>query len=161
MGNGWRHAAAYDGVDADARLDAAIASASAGDVIYLEKTATYATDRTINKRLKLIGTNAWADGSEVSGGTWTFDAECRLEGMLIRDPSSGNGVEVAPGAAHFAISDCVITGTVNIDEDIARVTDVTGGGEIVFTSNTSGRIVDASAGIKVTDNGSNTIGDIA
>lgn len=81
--------------------------------------------------------------------------------MLIRDPSSGNGVEVAPGAAHFAISDCVITGTVNIDEDIARVTDVTGGGEIVFTSNTSGRIVDASAGIKVTDNGSNTIGDIA
>lgn len=160
MGNGWRHAAAYDGVDADARLDAAIASASAGDVIYLEKTATYATDRTINKRLKLIGTNAWADGSEVSGGTWTFDAECRLEGMLIRDPSSGNGAEVAPSRPlrHFRLRyywhrehrrrHC---------ESDRR----DGWREIVFTSNTSGRIVDASAGIKVTDNGSNTIGDIA
>jgi hypothetical protein len=155
-------ASKFDGADADSRLDNTLTAASDGDVIFLENKK-YTADRTISKRVMFFGTAFWANGTEIDGASWTLDTEILLRQITIRAASSGNSINMDENDCR--ITDCAIpTGTIAVSQDECMVTGCAGannGGQVTFESGTTGGIVDACARIGVTDNGTNTVGDIS
>jgi len=153
IGSGRHYAGAFDGADADARLDNALLEASDGDVIYLEK-GSYTTNRTISKRVTLIGVaDAAGDGAEVSGD-WVAEAayvtfeDIRFTGSV---DLTGVGNQIRGGYHSSA--------TVTVDADTVSIRGAYSL-SVTFNSGTSTGIVDSCRDVSVTDNGSNTIGDI-
>ena len=162
IANDYIYAGAFDGSNADARLDEALSAASNGDVVMLEN-AQYSSERTITTQLLLIGTmSSRSAGTEIAE-SWTFDTLAKLTNVIIRVSTTeiqfnANGSSASDIAfrgisptVRFSASQCAIYNT------IATGTD----GAIVFDEGTSGGLADSIRGPSVTDNGDNTVGDIA
>lgn len=158
----YHYAAFYDGADADARLDNAISAAGQGDRIYLE-TATYTADRTITasglRGLKLIGSGMGVGGYGTDiDASWTISTiRVGLEGVRINTSASGS--------LQFDSNDGIIDkcqGSLTVGGNNVRVLNgYTFGGTITFESSTSGGLVDGYVGgTSVTDNGTNSVGDV-
>ena len=159
--NDYQFAGAYDGVDADARLDAALSSVSDGKLIYLE-AETYTANRAIDKEVSIVGTGL-RGGSSVIDANWTLDDfGISLERVRLSEQSSGDVVTV--NNQECSISNFVSSGTAAITVD-ANSIGVTNGRDIdvTLTSDSSRCVVDSlRGGSSVTDNGSgNAVGDIA
>jgi len=147
------YAAEFDGSDADARLDNALASASRGDEIRLEG-ATYSDNRTITTRLIFIGYGYIGETTDITGD-WTLDGRMMLQRITNNGTMTFN--EDLSG-----MSICQNGNVVQINADDFRYINNFGfGSGVTFANGTSGGIVDGCSGTTVTDNGSNTVGDIA
>ena len=151
----YHYAGSYSGSDADARLDNALNAADSGDTIYLERD-TYANNRDISTDLTLIGTaGRFAPSTDITGN-WTFEATITLVGVgRLSDSELTINRDL-----------CVVTrcsggdNEIEVNDDGFRYVN-NRGGNLTFASGTSAGIVDASTNVSVTDNGSNTVGDIA
>ena len=157
VGN-YHFAGAYDGSDADARLGNAISAASTGETIVLE-SADYGTDRTFSKKLTLVGSGIFTTTGTgtVLNASWTFD-----DRVAIFRLSTTSGAS----ATFNTISSAWCNSLINADTSITVASDnfrftSNFGGDLTFNSGTSGGIVDACSQTTVTDNGTNTVGDIA
>lgn len=152
----YHYAGDYDGTDADARLDNAIAAASSGDVIYLE-SASYQTDRTISDFLTIIGTTDSSIGDGVAA-TWTLN-EFRVTLLRLRGTSDAT-IDVQSAGTVIRGGNWGGGTQFNVNAGQTQLTNIRNG-DITFASGTSGSIVDSCVNVSVTDNGTNTVGDIA
>jgi hypothetical protein len=145
------YAGDFDGVDADARLDNAIAAADGEDVVYLER-ASYGANRTISTRLNFRGDFS---GTELQDATWTINASqaslfgAQLRGtveIIVDQPrvhldriyDLGNGIAI--NANHAIVTRCFAA-------------------TITFASGTEDGVADTNTLSTITDNGSNVVGD--
>ena len=158
IGETYHFASKYDGDNADNRLDNALSSASVGDIIYLENE-NYTTNRTISKRNTLIGCGIQGGGSDgtVVDADWVLDAR-----VLIISIGAASEASISINELNTAIERSQLSGgtTVTISADQFRFSN-NYSGDLTFESGTSNGLVDSCVGTSVTDNGSNTIGDIA
>ncbi len=156
------YARSFDGSNADTRLDNALSAAADGDVVMLEN-AQYSSERTITTQLLLIGTmSSRSSGTQIEE-SWTFDSRAKLTNVAIRGSTTeiqfnvngsfasdiafrGISPTVRFSASQCAIYNAIATGT---------------NGAIVFDEETSGGLADSIRGPSVTDNGDNTVGDVA
>jgi hypothetical protein len=166
---GERHyAGAYSGSDADARLDNALSAASDDDTIYLE-AATYSNNRTISQNLTLVGAGrggANGAGTEITGDWELTGRPSTLKNCFIAP--NNNPLDVS--ARDITVKDCWISSgdqgieVTGRDSDNAApgvlIIGCNGAGSLTFVSGTSGALVDSSE-LSVTDNGTNTVGDLA
>jgi hypothetical protein len=154
------YAGVFSGADADARLSNCLSEAKLADTIYLEN-ATYTDSLTVNKPVSLIGSNRATSGTVFNnsgnGGTLeltersTYLSNIRLENSYSIKVSSvrcvlSNIADIGGGIQ--------VTGNRNTLSMIAF-------GSVTFSSSSSSNIIDTSTQITVTDNGSNTVGDIS
>lgn len=139
----------------DAALDNVLTQVGEGDAIILGNS-DFSKNRTVTTDgLEFKGTSRETRGAVISG-TWDFSAArattfkqiSRISGTLTVDSLS-------------LVSDCeafggeiIVSGSTVVIHGLAQ-------GTVTFQSGTSSGIVDASALVSVTDNGSNTVGDIA
>lgn len=143
-------ASKFSGADADARLDNALSAASSGDIIYLEN-ADYGS-RTISTDLKFVGTG------ELAGATITGVWDASSASVIYLDIRIGSSGELKMGI--YSQARGCGNGQITATDDnccvvACRAIDVT------FESGTSNGIADALwNNSTVTDNGTNTIGDI-
>jgi hypothetical protein len=138
----------------DVALDTAISEASSEDIIQLSE-GDYTKDRTISKSLVFRGSAVSARGSRVSA-SWTIDGGAsffNISGDANTDLTINSTCRIS-GSGLFGSS------SVDVDDDNFIYTSNIGG-SITFASGTSGGIVDGCANTVVTDNGSNTVGDIS
>jgi len=144
------YAGEFSGSDQNTRLQNALAAADDGDVIYLE-SAIY-DPITIGKLLTVIGTGYEFSGTVIDG--WTLDGNVNLKQCII----GTNSLEIP--SAFSEVSD-VYRGNITVKADNVGV--IAGGKlTVTFQSGTSGGIADSLYdGSSVTDNGNNTVGDIA
>jgi len=147
-------AAEYAGSTADARLDNALAAADRGDQVRLETTNDYTNNRTISKRVRLVG-QGFAGADTAFDADWTFSK--RIHMSRVRASPSAT---LTINNSLCAIMQSATGGSITVNGDSFRYIN-NFGGDVTFASGTSGGIVDASTDVTVTDNGSNTIGDIA
>jgi len=156
------YARSFDGSNADTRLDNALSAAADGDVVMLEN-AQYSSERTITTQLLLIGTmSSRSAGTEIAE-SWTFDSRAKLSNVVIRVSTTEIQFNVNGSSAsdiafrgtsptvRFSADGCAIYNTIATSND----------GVIVFDEETSGGLADSIRGQTVTDNGNNTVGDIA
>ena len=148
----------YDGSDADERLTNALMDASDGDTIYLE-TADYEEDRTISKRITIRGSGF--EGAKVEA-EWTLEDLVRVKNLGTA------GADIILASSQIVYQGTVRSGTtitVSADNCVLYGLVAAGGRprEVIFESETSGNIIDASggSGLQITDNGDNVVGDIA
>ena len=154
------YAADYEGSNPDERLDNALSAASDGSFLFLEPEI-YTIDRTFSTQLSIFGGDASANGTAVADDTtWTLDwgfggsvQGVRLDGRDTEVIINVTGVKWIGGRNN---STCHI----NITEDDSIISHVSRG-DITFESDTSQNIVGLCADVTVTDNGSNTVGDIS
>jgi len=155
IGSEHRYAGGCDGADADARLDNALNDANPDDTIYLE-SADYTDDRTISTVHQFVGTSVEANGARISG-TWTISAggtamdHIRLNGSGVLDVDSDN-VQYRNSIMN-GNGDVILGGDQNAVLNVAFA-------NVTFESGTSNGLVDGCANASVTDNGSNTVGDL-
>jgi len=155
VSSGTHYAGAHAGSSPDARLGNALSAASDGDTIVLEN-ATYVTNRTFTTAARLN-----ALGSDVSGGStldaqWTFDVRAWVNGIRLE----GSG-EIVLNQNYSSVLTRVSSGNapgVQVNADGCRISSFNH--DVVFASGTSGGLVDFSVDVNVTDNGTNTVGDI-
>jgi hypothetical protein len=153
IGAGTHHYAGdYDGVDQEARLDAALSAAAEGDVIYLENTVY--GDRTISTvGITLVGTGTRQDGTQIAN--WTLDvALISLQNVHM----NGSGSVTVTG--RFIRLESVNNGTITVESQEAIVMGCHSV-DVTLNANTCavGILADDST---VTDNGAgNSVGVIA
>jgi len=146
-------ASKFDGADADARLDAALASVSGGAIVFLEQ-ATYSDNRTINDNIVLSGVNAETNGTVISGD-WSLSATL-AELSHVNIPST-----VSLNAFNSRLTNSNTgSGSVTVSANRAIISNLYGG-SVTFESGSNGGVIDSSVAVSVTDNGTNTVGDIA
>jgi hypothetical protein len=140
----------------DAELDEKLSSASRGDTIYLGNS-DFAHDRTIStKGVTIISSSVGSESAEFSGSL-TFDApDIVIAGGHISGSVTVNDSACAIIRGNHAFG----MGGITISADTFRYVN-NREGELTFESGTSGGIVDACTQVTVTDNGTNTVGDIA
>jgi hypothetical protein len=154
------YAGAFSGPDADARLTNAINTSSDGNVIYLE-SESYSANRTISKQLIFRGTSSVFFSGTQMFGNYDINGSCKLEQIFFE------GANIDFNKSNSSLSDSVLRNTSVVVTDnkckfeMLRGTGGAGGGSITFQSGTARSIVDSSIEIQVTDNGVNTVGDIA
>lgn len=140
----------------DAELDTVLSNATKGEWIYLGPN-TYSTNRTIGQRgLTFVATGTGSSSVELSAD-WTLAAtDIVLDGLAI----SGS-VTVDGGVCVIQNSNHAFTmGGITVNADEFRFVN-NRKGDVTFASGTGGGIVDSCSNTTVTDNGSNTVGDIA
>jgi hypothetical protein len=141
----------------DSELDTAVSESVDGDVIYLGN-ATFSDDRTLSKRLALIGTaGPFARGTTIEGA-WTLNERIAIK----RIPETRETITLSNRLCN--LRDCGLSSTPSPTVQInANKCSVIGcnAGSVTFASGTTDGLVDAcSNGTTVTDNGSNTVGDL-
>lgn len=149
----YHYAGDYPGADPDVRLDNALADANASDRIYLEQ-ALYSANRTISQQVHLAGVGQ-NNGTVIdAGATWTISTRSTISdfntsGELVLDDSFCNVYRCGGFSSTITVNgdDCILSQIL--------------GASITFASGTSGNIIDSSASVPVTDNGTNTVGDIS
>jgi hypothetical protein len=146
-----------DGSTPDDRLDNAISDANPRDTIRLEND-TYTANRSISKELQFVGGSANFNGTNVEAADWTLDERCAIirVSFIINSSIKVNGQYTHIGSSAIDLNDAPITVNANNFRYIGNV-----GGQITFDSSTNRGIVDGCSDTTVTDNGSNTVGDIA
>lgn len=157
-GGNLHYAADSDGADPDTRLDAALSAATNGDIVYLENSQ-YNADRTVSTAVALRGSGVRrSDGAVLDGAEWTLSARVIVEGVYL---SSTTGPKITASNQRCSIRNVTDFGDgVVISGDQC---DVIGGFNInvTFASGTSGGLADSITFGSVTDNGTNTVGDIS
>jgi hypothetical protein len=144
-------AGGFDGADADARLDNALAARSNKKKLLVLEAETYNQDRTFNNPINIRGLSDPFDGTEINA-TYTFNLRSSAAGLT-------NGTLVFTNRARARdMFNCDITIDNGNDRTILNELIL---GSVTFASGTSLGIVDSSASVSVTDNGTNTVGDIA
>jgi len=145
----------YTGADPDARLDAALSDVSGISLVYLEE-GTYTANRTIDKEVVIKGVSPAAGtlgtGSRIEG-VWTLNQRIMVSQVDFRAEPICNNSSVT-------IDSSFIGAGVTISSDYCKVLRSDGQSTITFESGTSGGLVDACTRLSVTDNGTNTAGDI-
>lgn len=127
-----------------------------GDVLVLG-AADFTTDRTFSERLKVVGTGSFTNGTRIQAD-WTFDDRITIRDIEFLDAGqrvtlNGQGSSVIGGGGGSSsewfvnADDCIVTHLNSCS--------------VTFASGTSGGLVDSCTGTTVTDNGTNTTGDIA
>jgi len=152
--NGGLYVGNYNGSDADERLTNALSDANAGDRLYLE-SATYTENQTFSKRLEIIGLYAGSSGTAVDAD-WTLD-EFNINFSGVTVLSSGS-ISVTKGTSY--VSKVLLSGSISVDSNSVVIYGIDGG-SVTFTASADDCIIDASSSVSVTDNGANTVGDIA
>jgi hypothetical protein len=149
------YAGEFSGSTPSSRLSNADSAASSGDVIYLEN-ALYNNAVTISTGVSLIGAGAFQGQGTIFETTLTLSSGSNITVSRFRIQGSG---KLLVDSFQTVVSQVAARGngiTVNADScllfGILR-------GSVTFASGTAGGIVDAST-CTVTDNGSNTIGDL-
>jgi hypothetical protein len=147
-----------DGADADARLDNALSDKSSGQTIFLE-SANYSKDRTIDSvnKVDIKGTGISSQHSDIdAGASWTYEV---IRGVISDfHLSSDSSLTVSGAVVH--VDNVSGGGSITVDADrviLTRLDAIS----VTFASGTSNGVVDASTNTTVTDNGSNTVGDIS
>jgi len=159
IGSGqYLYAGDFDGGDADDRLDNALASASEGTTIYLER-ADYGSDRTIpTPSLTIVGVGVQDSISGVSSriqdASWTVSgSRCYIKNVGV---SNGTIKFDATSEGHRLFLRGSSELIVNSDEVL--LSHIGRNGSITFNSGTSaGEIGIVSGNVTITDNGSNSI----
>lgn len=150
-------AAEYDGSTAEKRLDNALAAASVNDVVVLE--GQYSNDRTITTSCTIRGTgvNNSTNARVRDNAVWTIDADdCTLERVRF-----DSGAELVVDGPRVNIRDVYEVGDgITINNDKCSIVGMMHG-DVTFSSGTSRGLVDSCVGVSVTDNGSNTVGNIS
>lgn len=149
------YAEAFDGADADERLDNAIASAFNGTKIYLERGG-YADTREITTKLAFEGTGYDTSGTFI-GGDWTFSNEdCSIQNVHL-------GADIT-FAANYCFATMVKAQPLDgfiVQNSNCIITQMTEG-NITLEGFSSDCTVDALSAVSVTDNGvGNVIGENA
>ena len=140
----------------DSDLDAILTNVSDGDKILLGNS-DFEEDRTFSDRVSIEGIAGENRGTTISG-TWTIQSRggrvdnigfIGSDGGLVIDTDRVvvSRVRIGPGVIDVKDDECILSMLV--------------GGSVTFESGTSDGIVDSSTGVSVTDNGNNTVGDIA
>jgi len=152
----YHYAGAYPGSDPDARLDNAVADANPGETVLLED-ATYDADRTIDVGgLRISGTGNAARGSIINAA-WTLNDGQLLENLGDVLDSASIELTFQTALIHsFLRSGATVTVSGNRARFIGNQ-----GGDVTFQSGTESGVVDSCTSTTVTDNGTNTIGDIS
>jgi len=146
--------AEHDGSDPDTRLDSALSAVPDGGVVHLGNEK-YDEDRTISKSATLVGTVNTNGTAIASGTTWTID---NSHTTIERVDVSGT---LALDAFHATLINAgLFGGSVTVSANQHKIIGCTNG-DVTFQSGTNSGIIDACTGVTVTDNGSNTVGDIA
>lgn len=140
----------------DAELSAALSNASEGNTILLAN-ADFTSDYTFDTRgVAIEGTEVaqTTRGTSLSGSL-AFNDRTLIEAV---DLSSTGGFSVGNQRCTFDGCSFGVTVTVSADEvSFISCAD----GSVTFESGTSGGLVDSCRNVSVTDNGTNTVGDIS
>jgi len=151
----YHYASAFDGGDADARLDNALSAASTGDVVFLE-SATYTQDRTINVQGKLVGPSWGSVGDGTSShieGIWTIAGN----NSFLESISIASGGEIVVSGLRVDLTRVYDTGlgirvqSSEVGIYNSRLVDV------VYESGTEDGVALGNRSATITDNGSNII----
>ena len=147
----------FDGATPTDRLESAISNSSFGDAILLEK-AEYDQNLTIETRRHLIGVGSNGGASTRLQAEWTITAnETRLHGLRVESPAT-----ITFNVDRGTIENLnVVSGDGLIINGNNNIISVISFADILFESGTNDNIVDTATGVSVTDNGANTVGDIA
>ena len=142
----------------DDELDNILSMAPSGSTIYLGNS-NFSRDRTIETQLSFVGSGRSA-GTSLEGAEWTLDQR----GIFISKIGNATSSTIINVEADRCMisqsysSSSVAEINVNNDEFMAL-------GlfrwSVSFAAGTSGGIVDSSAATAVSDDGGNTVGDIA
>lgn len=156
LNSDYKYAGSYNGSDPDQRLSAALNDLNNGEVLHLENE-TYQNDRTItNDRITIIGT-AYTNGIDgtIVNGIWTFAGQA----VILERLRSANNIIFEKG---FSVVSHIngASDTITIKGDRSNLSKIDNM-NITFESGTGNGIVDGCTDVVVTDNGSNTIGDLA
>jgi hypothetical protein len=144
----------FDGADADARLDTVLSQVTDGDVILLED-ATYNDDRTISAAVAILGRAGPFIRNRQVQADWTFTDQAFVSGISF-DTGFALTFDGTLSDAEF-----IARANIQVDADGCGVYN-SSGVDVTFASGTSDGIADGlKSGSTVTDNGSNTVGDIA
>jgi hypothetical protein len=158
LSNDHHYAGSYDGSDPETRLTNALSAASVGDIIHLEN-ADYGGTRTISTRLVFKGTNGGNYSGTRINGSWTCDERVAIQGVYVS--SSGDLTFNADHSMLFRSTANSTGSNITISASRFKGIGLNGTATITFESGTASGIIDGSTQITVTDNGSNTVGDIA
>ena len=120
----------------------------------------YSTELTVSKPIRIVGGGGDRDAGAFfgNGADLTFENHVMLESIHTR-----GGTEMRIEVDRSMIQLGTVSGSITVAGDDCVFLGITGGGfaSITFESGTENGIVDASSGVSVTDNGDNTVGDIA
>ena len=157
VNSNYHYAAAYDGQDLDARLDNALSSAQGGDTVMLEPGNHGA--RTISTSLRIIGTGGSIGSMSRINDSWTITQRCRIDNISLVSKSE---VELKLQSDQTVVKSVDGGGSsvISVEADGVIISHVTNG-NVIFEQGTADGLVDTSTLVSVTDNGSNTIGDIS
>jgi len=135
----------------DAELDTKLSNAADGELIILGN-AEFSTNRTVSNQLTFLGTSQ--TGPDISG-TWTLnDTQIVLRGLGISGTIEMDNILCK-------IKGCnLFEASINVNADRCGVVNGCSDGAVTFASGTSGGLADSLIDTSVTDNGSNTVGDI-
>jgi hypothetical protein len=152
------YSGAFPGSSPSDRLVNAVNAASDGNTIFLEAD-DYTSNLTTSKNLKFVGTHNQKTGTRLKA-SFTFNGR-----VTLRDIRTAAGFDMTLNGKGSSVRNCVFFSTGNPTIEINGLScSIVGCGrsvDILFTSATSGGIVDACfGGPTVTDNGANTVGDI-
>ena len=139
----------------DSELDAVLSDAGGGDNIRLGKS-NFSVDRTIDSRLSFTGPSMNDDPGASISGTWTIDApNTGFEKIAIKD---GGELIISGGSSY--VNGIINLGEITVEADEVMLNAIRRG-NVTFATDTEDCIIDTSTGVTVTDNGTNTVGDIA
>jgi hypothetical protein len=159
IGNGYHYAAAFDGADADARLDNAINTIGTGQTLFLE-SESYSQVHSFNSDTTIIGVGGGGPGATtiIDGGRFDLSINSLIERVAMDIGSNVVGISMGFASQASCIRQNAGNGTIDIKENACIVTRLK---DVDVTINGNSCVVDASKGVSVTDNGSGTlIGDI-
>ena len=157
IGNTRHYAGSYDGEDSDERLNNALDAADSGDVIYLEPGGTYTAERTISKRVRIVGGTVSTFENDTSvESEWTLSGR----GVSLQNMRMGGGATVTADSDLIQISNFAGSGNTElvVSDDRCVIGLVSADLSITFESGTDNGeigIVDGTA--TITDNGNNSI----
>jgi hypothetical protein len=148
----------FAGSNPDARLTNALNAATQGDTIFVE-TAEYSSSRNIT-----------TDGIRIAGSKTRdndsprFEADIELSGdniTVVGIAVTNVTVTLSGNATGFKNAFAFFNASIIAAANACLITEVNSAGDVTFQSGTTGGLVDSCQRLTVTDNGSNTVGDIA
>jgi hypothetical protein len=142
----------------DSELDDALQNAVDGDTIIIGNNS-FATNRTIDKRVRLISSGGFVSSGSRITGDWTFSVAVYCDGLrfaadTITTITGDGGVYMCCSNENETTTEFIVEGFGNSFIGFRRT-------NFTFKSVSDRNIVDSSTIIAVTDNGTNTVGDIA
>jgi hypothetical protein len=148
----------FAGNNPDSRLSSCLSASQGGETIYLEE-AEYQSDFTVSKGVKVIGSSAAVGSGTIFTNSMTVNLDSR--GTHLSDIRLNGTNNVNINSSEVQLQRILANGdTVTVDGNVAFIS-LCRSINLTFTSNSAAGIVDSCSQVTVTDNGNNTVGDIA